>query len=226
MSHWCKTKNYLRSSWTPTLHTHTHNKDTTNVKSCQASRFCLSVQIIVYMIYTGFTFKYGECVGHLTCYYRVLHYTYSEITWINIFSSEDLKSQRSEHRSESAIRTQMHSPHVVVDLQVCVFLVVPGNRTSYLPEREGLSLGRRPWSWMTGSPRLDRDSLTDLPSLNTHAHTHMQERGSKDMHLSGFMVMGHCLYHIHFSLSAGWFPFWLADNKRKMFTLNYRSIIQ
>lgn len=27
---------------------------------------------------------------------------------------------------------------------VFVFLVIPGNRTSYLPEREGLSPGRRP----------------------------------------------------------------------------------
>lgn len=135
-----------------------------------------------------------------------------------------VKSEKSEgeHRSNRVWHQDIDAFSICcrgsVNVCVCVFLVVPGNRTSYLPEREGLSPGRRPWSWMTGSPRLDRETV--LQFFHHLTHTPMQEKGSEDMRLCVFMVMGHCLHYIHFPLSAGWFPFRNTEQKRKMHTLN------
>ena len=58
---------------------------------------------------------------------------------------------------------------------------------------------------MTGSPPLDRQTV--LQFVHHLTHTPVQEKGSEDMHLCVFVVMGHCLHHIHFPLSVGWFPF-------------------
>lgn len=58
-----------------------------------------------------------------------------------------------------------------IEKHVCLFLVLPGDRKSYLPEREGLSPGKTPLKLNDRKSSFRQtDRTTVLPSLNKHTH--------------------------------------------------------
>lgn len=103
---------------------------------------------------------------------------------------------------------------------VCVEMLpaAPSDRTSYLPQREGLFSGQTPLKLNDRKSSFRQtDSTTVLPSPNTHTHAGKRKRGCALVCLPAIMGMCYCLKHRHFPLSVRWFP--LRDTEREICTV-------